>query len=91
VVKIEMLEKSVLVLNNELWLRFHWDKLYDKKFIFKADSINLASVEEADFICWRNYREIVIYGVIIKSSYTLILKCLAALYFSLLKQVAIPL
>jgi hypothetical protein len=25
---------------------FFGDKLYDKKFIFKADSINLASVEE---------------------------------------------
>jgi hypothetical protein len=29
---------------------FHWDKLYDKKFIFKADSINLASVEEVPFV-----------------------------------------
>jgi hypothetical protein len=35
VVKIEMLEKSVLVLNNELWLRFHWDKLYDKNLYLK--------------------------------------------------------
>jgi hypothetical protein len=49
VVKIEMLEKSVLVLNNEFMVTFfHGDKLYDKKFIFKADSINL---EAADFIC----------------------------------------
>jgi hypothetical protein len=46
VVKIEMLEKSVLVLNNEFMVTFFGDKLYDKKFIFKADSINLASVEE---------------------------------------------
>ncbi|MFB0910663.1 MAG: hypothetical protein QMA99_06925 [Flavobacterium sp.] len=51
VVKIEMLEKSVLVLNNEFMVTFFiGDKLYDKKFIFKADSINLASVEEVPIL-----------------------------------------
>jgi hypothetical protein len=32
------------------WLLFIGDKLYDKKFIFKADSINLASVEEVPIL-----------------------------------------
>jgi hypothetical protein len=51
VVKIEMLEKSVLVLNNEFMVTFFiGDKLHDKKFIFKADSINLASVEEVPIL-----------------------------------------
>ena len=47
VVKVEMIEKSVLVLNNEFMLTFFMDgKLYDKKFIFKANSINETEVEE---------------------------------------------
>ncbi|TDE06630.1 hypothetical protein [Flavobacterium hiemivividum] len=51
VVKIEMLEKSVLVLNNEFMVTyFIGDKLYDKKFIFKADSINENSVEEVPIL-----------------------------------------
>jgi hypothetical protein len=51
VVKIEMLEKSVLVLNNEFMVTFFiGDKLYDKKFIFKADSINLAAIEEVPIL-----------------------------------------
>jgi hypothetical protein len=51
VVKIEMLEKSVLVLNNEFMVTyFIGDKLYDKKFIFKADSINIDSVEEVPIL-----------------------------------------
>jgi hypothetical protein len=51
VVKIEMLEKSVLVLNNEFMVTyFIADKLYDKKFIFKADSINENSVEEVPIL-----------------------------------------
>ena len=51
VVKIEMLEKSVLVLNNEFMVTyFMGDKLYDKKFIFKADSINIDSVEEVPIL-----------------------------------------
>ncbi|WP_016989207.1 hypothetical protein [Flavobacterium sp. ACAM 123] len=51
VVKIEMLEKSVLVLNNEFMVTFFIeDKLHDKKFVFKADSINVASVEEVPIL-----------------------------------------
>jgi hypothetical protein len=52
-----------------------------KKFIFKADSINLASVEEVPILLkelsWDSHLRVIIK----KSSYTLILKCLAALYF----------
>ena len=51
VVKIEMLEKSVLVLNNEFMVTFFiGDKLHDKKFIFKADCINLAAIEEVPIL-----------------------------------------
>ena len=51
VVKIEMIEKSVLVLNNEFMLTFFMDnKLYDKKFIFKANSINETKVEEVPIL-----------------------------------------
>jgi hypothetical protein len=47
VVKVEMIEKSVLALNNEFMLTFFMDgKLYDKKFIFKANAINETEVEE---------------------------------------------
>ncbi len=51
VVKIEMIEKSVLVLNNEFMLTFFMDqKLYDRKFIFKAHSINEDFVEEVPIL-----------------------------------------
>ena len=51
VVKIEMIEKSVLVLNNEFMLTFFMgNKLYDKKFIFKANSINETDVEEVPIL-----------------------------------------
>ena len=51
VVKIEMLEKSVLVLNNEFMLTFFiGEKLYDRKFIFKANSINEETVEEVPIL-----------------------------------------
>lgn len=51
VVKIEMIEKSVLVLNNEFMVTFFiGDKLYDKKFIFKANSINDDFVEEVPIL-----------------------------------------
>ena len=51
VVKVEMLEKSVLALNNEFMLTFFMDgKLYDKKFIFKANSINEIDVEEVPIL-----------------------------------------
>jgi len=51
VVKIEMIEKSVLALNNEFMLTFFiGEKLYDRKFIFKADSINEENVEEVPIL-----------------------------------------
>ena len=51
VVKIEMIEKSVLALNNEFMLTFFMgEKLYDRKFIFKADSINENAVEEVPIL-----------------------------------------
>jgi hypothetical protein len=51
VVKIEMMEKSVLVLNNEFMVTFFMDnKLYDKKFIFKAQSINEQATEEVPIL-----------------------------------------
>ena len=51
VVKVEMLEKSVLVLNNEFSLTFFiGNTLYDKKFIFKAHSINEEFIEEVPIL-----------------------------------------
>ena len=51
VVKIEMIEKSVLALNNEFMLTFFMGgKLYDRKFIFKANSINENFVEEVPIL-----------------------------------------
>jgi hypothetical protein len=51
VVKVEMIEKSVLALNNEFMLTFFMDgKLYDKKFIFKANFINETEVEEVPIL-----------------------------------------
>ena len=51
VVKVEMIEKSVLALNNEFMLTFFMDgKLYDKKFVFKANSINETEVEEVPIL-----------------------------------------
>ena len=51
VVKIEMVEKSVLVLNNEFMLTFFiGNTLYDKKFIFKANSINENNTEEVPIL-----------------------------------------
>jgi hypothetical protein len=49
VVKIEMIEKC-LALNNEFMLTFMDGKLYDKKFIFKANSINEKEVEEVPIL-----------------------------------------
>ena len=49
--KLEMIEKSVLQLNNEFMLTyFIGDKLFDKKFIFKANSINENNVEEVPIL-----------------------------------------
>ena len=51
VVKIEMLEKSVLLLNNEFMVTyFIGDKLYDKKYLFKAHSIHEDFVEEVPIL-----------------------------------------
>lgn len=51
VVKIEMIEKSLLPLNNEFMLTFFiGNTLYDKKYIFKANSINENNVEEVPIL-----------------------------------------
>ena len=51
VVKIEMVENSVLALNNEFMLTyFIGNTLYDKKFIFKANTINQNNVEEVPIL-----------------------------------------
>ena len=51
VVKIEMVEKSLLALNNEFMLTFFiGNTLYDKKYIFKANSINDNNVEEVPIL-----------------------------------------
>ena len=51
VAKIEMVEKSVLALNNEFMVTFFiGNTLYDKKFIFKAHSISEAAVEEVPIL-----------------------------------------
>ena len=51
VMKIEMIYKSVLELNNEFSVSyFIGDKLYDKKFIFKASSISETATEEVPIL-----------------------------------------
>lgn len=51
VAKIELIEKSVLALNNEFMVTFFiGNNLYDKKFIFKANSINEANQEEVPIL-----------------------------------------
>ncbi|MEC4004286.1 hypothetical protein OX283_006435 [Flavobacterium sp. SUN052] len=51
VVKIELLETSVLRLNNEFMVTyFIGDKLYDKKFIFRAQTITPDYVEEVPIL-----------------------------------------
>ena len=51
VVKIEMIEKGVLTLNNEFMVTYFIDgTLYDKKFIFKANSINETEMEEVPIL-----------------------------------------
>jgi hypothetical protein len=51
VVKVELLEKSVLALNNEFMVTFFiGNTLYDKKYIFKANSINETAVEEVPIL-----------------------------------------
>lgn len=51
VIKIEMIEKSLLALNNEFMLTyFIGNTLYDKKFIFKANSIAENNTEEVPIL-----------------------------------------
>lgn len=52
-VKIEMVEKSVLALNNEFMVTFFiGNTLYDKKYTFVANSINENAVEEVPHL-WK--------------------------------------
>ena len=51
VVKIEMIESSVLALNNEFMVTFFiGNTLYDRKYIFKANSISSQNVEEVPIV-----------------------------------------
>jgi hypothetical protein len=51
VVKVEMIEDSVLALNNEFMLTFFIDnKLYDRKYIFTANSIDAKNMEEVPIL-----------------------------------------
>ena len=51
VAKIELIEKSVLALNNEFMVTFFiGNTLYDKKFIFKANSIQEPNQEEVPIL-----------------------------------------
>jgi hypothetical protein len=51
VVKIELLEKSVLLLNNEFMVTFFiGPTLYDRKYIFRANSITPDYVEEVPIL-----------------------------------------
>lgn len=51
VVKIEMIEKSVLALNNEFMVTFFiGNTLYDKKYTFIANSIHENNVEEVPIL-----------------------------------------
>ena len=51
VVKIEMIEKSLLVLNNEFMVTFFiGNTLYDKKFIFRSNLINENNTEEVPIL-----------------------------------------
>jgi hypothetical protein len=51
VVKVEMVEKGVLQLNNEFMVTyFIGNTLYDKKFIFRAQSITPDYVEEVPIL-----------------------------------------
>jgi len=51
VVKVELLENSVLALNNEFMLTyFIGNTLYDKLFIFRSNSINESNTEEVPIL-----------------------------------------
>ena len=50
-VKVEMIEKKVLTLNNEFMVTyFIGSKLYDKKFIFRTNTINENATEEVPIL-----------------------------------------
>lgn len=51
VVKVEMVEKSVLALNNEFMITyFIGNTLYDKKFTFRTNTINESATEEVPIL-----------------------------------------
>jgi hypothetical protein len=51
VVKVEMVEKSVLALNNEFMVTyFIGSTLYDKKFTFRKNTINEHATEEVPIL-----------------------------------------
>jgi hypothetical protein len=51
VVKVEMIEKSVLALNNEFMVTyFIGNTLYDKKFIFRKNTFNEETTEEVPIL-----------------------------------------
>jgi hypothetical protein len=51
VVKVEMIEKSVLALNNEFMVTyFIGNTLYDKKFIFRKNTVNEDATEEVPIL-----------------------------------------
>ncbi|RAR71326.1 hypothetical protein CLV55_10863 [Flavobacterium aciduliphilum] len=51
VVKVEMIEKSVLALNNEFMITyFIGNTLYDKKFTFRKNTINERATEEVPIL-----------------------------------------
>ncbi len=50
-IKVEMIEKSVLAMNNEFMLTyFIGNTLYDKKFIFRANSLTGEAMEEVPIL-----------------------------------------
>jgi hypothetical protein len=51
VTKVEMIEKKVLTLNNEFMVTyFIGNTLFDKKFIFKTNTINESATEEVPIL-----------------------------------------
>lgn len=45
--KVEFLQDEVLALNNEFWVTFFADgKMYEKKFLFRKNSINTNAMQE---------------------------------------------
>lgn len=51
VAKVEMIEKSVLTLNNEFMVTFFIDNvLYDRKYTFLANGVNETAMEEVPIL-----------------------------------------